>query len=419
MRLVEIEGERCILAVTRDVSEKRRMEVALRESESRFRLLAENSTDLISRHTPDLTYRYVSPASRVLLGYEPDEMIGRSMYGFIHPDDVAAVTASHRMLREQAMPVVVTCRLRRRDGGTAWLESSSRAIRDDVSGEVSEIQMSSRDVSERILAAEREREHERQLFQAAKLVSLGTLVSGVAHEINNPNNFIRLNVQNLLEFWPDVREACRQVAGEDRDHRLHGIPHETAYGMVDSLLGGIQEGSRRIEKLVVNLRDFARGDEGTLTESVDLNAVVRSAVMIARNGIFKATEAFVFDEGVGLPPVRGNYHQIEQVVLNLITNACQSLPSHERGITVSTDMEPQTGEVVLRVADEGSGIPADILPRIIDPFFTTKRGAGGSGLGLAVSSRIVANHGARMEFASDVGRGTTVTVRFPGTGVNR
>jgi polar amino acid transport system substrate-binding protein len=269
-----------------------------------------------------------------------------------------------------------------------------------------------------VSASEREREHERQLFQAAKLVSLGTLVSGVAHEINNPNNFIRLNVQNLLEFWPDVREACRRASGDDPECRLHGIPNETAYRMVDSLLNGIEEGSRRIEKLLVNLRDFARGDEGALDESVDLNAVVRSAVMIARSGIYRATEVFAFSEAAGLPPVRGNYHQIEQVVLNLITNACQALPSRERGITVSTDREPGTGGAVLRVEDQGSGIPADILPRITDPFFTTKRGVGGSGLGLAVSSRIVANHGARMEFDSEVGRGTTVTVTFPGTGAN-
>jgi polar amino acid transport system substrate-binding protein len=276
-----------------------------------------------------------------------------------------------------------------------------------------EIQAASRDISERVAAQDREREHEQQLFQASKLASLGTLVSGIAHEINNPNNYIRLNSQNLGEFWADIRAILDETAPADGPLRLRGIPYETARGMVEDLLRGIGEGSQRIEKLLRNLRDFARGDEGALDEAVDMNAVVASGVMIVQSLVQKSTDALSIREHPSLARVRGNYHQLEQVVINLVTNACQALPSRDRKITIETRMEDGGKWVVLLVTDEGIGIPPGDMKRLLDPFFTTKREMGGSGLGLPVSARIVENHGGRMSFQSEVGKGTMVTVRLP------
>jgi PAS domain S-box-containing protein len=413
--IIEIEGVKRVLSITRDMTERRKMEEALRDSEARFRLLAENSTDLISRHTPEGVYLYVSPSCTTLLGYSPAQLLGRSAYEFFHPEDLEAIRESHGTILEMDTAYTVSYRIRRADGSWTWFESASRAIRDPATGQVMEIHSSGRDISERHRAQEREREHELALFQASKMASLGTLVSGIAHEINNPNNFIRLNSQNLREFWGDIR-TIMDAADAGGPLSLHGIPWETARGMVDDLLGGIGEGSSRIEKLLLNLRDFARGDEGRLNETVEMNAVVRSAVMIVRNLIQKSTDSFVVRETPGLPIVRGNYHQIEQVVINLVTNACQALPARDRGVTIETGMEDGGEWVVLRVIDEGIGIPPENLTRVIDPFFTTRRQAGGSGLGLSVSSRIVQNHGGTMSFTSTVDTGTVVTVRFPASG---
>jgi signal transduction histidine kinase len=281
---------------------------------------------------------------------------------------------------------------------------------------VIEIQCASRDISERMQALEREREHELQLFQTAKLASLGTLVSGIAHEINNPNNFIRLNSQNLQEFWKDIRSILDSSARTDSALRLKGIPYGEARGIVEDLLGGIGSGSARIEKLLLNLRDFARGDEGGLDEMVGLNEVVISGVMIVQNLIQSSTDCFSVRASPSLPPVRGNYHQLEQVVINLVTNACQAIPSRDKKIAIETRMEDGEKWVALVVADEGIGIAPDDLPRVVDPFFTTKRQRGGSGLGLAVSSRIIQNHGGSMSFNSEIGKGTVATVRMPAAG---
>jgi polar amino acid transport system substrate-binding protein len=189
--------------------------------------------------------------------------------------------------------------------------------------------------------------------------------------------------------------------------------------MVENLLKGIGEGSKRIERLLLNLRNFALGDEGGLNEMVELNGVVRSGVMIVQNLIQKSTDSFSIRPAPSLPAVRGNYHQLEQVVINLVTNACQALPSRERSIEIETTVEGQGEWVALTVRDEGIGIPESNIPRVTDPFFTTKRAAGGSGLGLAVSSRIVQNHGGTMSFSSVVGKGTEVTVRIPAGGSTR
>ena len=164
--------------------------------------------------------------------------------------------------------------------GPSYFNTTLVPVKDDT-GSVARLIAVARDFTGRKRAEAREKEHERQIFQAAKLASLGTLVSGIAHEINNPNNFIRLNVaelQRVLAGHPPGSWTRR--GGWGAASMLRGIPVRTARGMLEDLVGGIEEGSKRIEKLVVNLRDFARGDEGELTESVDVNAVIDSAVMI-------------------------------------------------------------------------------------------------------------------------------------------
>ena len=182
--------------------------------------------------------------------------------------------------------------------------------------------------------------------------------------------------------------------------------------MVEDLLRGVVEGSRRIENLLVDLRDFARGDEGALDKVVDLNAAVNSAILIIADFVRKSTRRFSFRAASGLPRVKGNYYQLEQVVINLVNNACHALDSPDKMISVETRIDGE-GYVALVVKDEGIGIQAENLQHLMDPFFTTRRERGGSGLGLAVTSRIVRNHGGTMHFASEVGSGTTATVRFP------
>jgi len=134
---------------------------------------------------------------------------------------------------------------------------------------------------------------------------------------------------------------------------------------------------------------------------------VQAAVRLADNPLRKATSRFQAEYGDGLPPFRGNAQRIEQVVVNLILNACQALEAPEKAIQVATSWDPQGQALKLTVRDEGVGIPAENLAHLMDPFFTTRRDSGGTGLGLSVSAGIVKDHGGRLEFQSLPGQGTT------------
>jgi signal transduction histidine kinase len=236
-------------------------------------------------------------------------------------------------------------------------------------------------------------------------------VSGVAHEINNPNNFIMLNGRICSRVWADVQPILRQYHEAHGEFLLGGMPYSEAQPRIGQLIEGIGEGAQRIKHIVQNLRDFARRDTGDLDRPLDLNLVVESSVTLVRNLIDKSTSRFDLRLAPGLPPLRGNFQQLEQVLINLITNACQALPDRERGICVQTCAEE--GHVRVEVRDQGVGIPEANLKRILDPFFTTKQDTGGTGLGLSISYNIVKNHGGELAISSRPGEGTVAAVRLP------
>ena len=138
--------------------------------------------------------------------------------------------------------------------------------------------------------------------------------------------------------------------------------------------------------------------------------------MLVRNLLDKCTARFTLDLDSSLPRVTGNFQQLEQVVINLLTNACQALPDRDRGVAVATRFHAASARLSLEVRDEGVGIPTKNLAHVMDPFFTTKQSKGGTGLGLSISYNIVKNHGGDLAIASLPGTGTTVTVSLPVAG---
>jgi polar amino acid transport system substrate-binding protein len=150
-----------------------------------------------------------------------------------------------------------------------------------------------------------------------------------------------------------------------------------------------------------------------MNQSVDLNAVLRSAISLLSSMINKSTSHFSVNYGDDLPKLRGNSHRLEQVIINLIQNACQALPDVRRSLFLSTSYDQKMSSMVVKVQDEGIGISPDILHRITDPFFTTKSNSGGIGLGLSISSRIIKEHGGSLVFTSEPGKGTIAEIILP------
>lgn len=278
-------------------------------------------------------------------------------------------------------------------------------------GEVVGAAVIERDISERRRAEEAAAQQRQQLVQADKLASLGTLVAGVAHEISNPNSFIMLNAPVIRDIWTDLVPHLDTYRSEHEDFSVGAMPFEACREWVPTLLTDIETGAERIKAIVTSLKDYARQDPPTMRDEVDVNKVVQSAVNLTRSRLDKATHHFTMSLDPDLPAVRGSFQRVEQVVVNLLLNACDALPTSESAIHIATRRVQDRVEI--EVIDEGSGMDERTLERIRDPFFTTKRNSGGTGLGVSISDGIVHEHGGTMHFASEPGRGTSVTVALP------
>jgi len=258
-----------------------------------------------------------------------------------------------------------------------------------------------------------ERQMKKELIQADKMISLGVLVSGMAHEINNPNHLIMSNTPLLIDAWQSSVPVLERYYRKNGDFSLGGLPYSRMREEIPQLFEGIIEGSVRIHQIVKDLKDYARKEEVDMDQDVDLNLAVKNAVRLTRNLIDEKTDCFSLACGSSLPMVRGNLQKLEQVVINLIQNACQAISDRDQGLEITTFLEPDRNCLCVRVRDQGHGIPESLLDRIMDPFFTTRRGQGGTGLGLAVCLNIVTTHEGKIEVTSKLGQGSVFTVSLP------
>lgn len=257
---------------------------------------------------------------------------------------------------------------------------------------------------------------QQQLIQADKMTSLGILVSGVAHEINNPTGLLLLNLPIIREVWHDCEDILEQHYQERGDFLLGGLAYSQMRQEIPVLLTDMNDAAHRIKRIVNDLKDFSRPESDSARAPFELNDIVATAVRLAENSINNSTDRFKVNYAHSLPAVDGNAQRIEQVIINLILNACQSLNDRASAITVTTYREQGSSQVVVQITDEGCGIEARNLTRLLDPFFTTRREEGGTGLGLSVSSGIVQAHGGQLTFESKPKQGTRVTLTLPISG---
>lgn len=291
-------------------------------------------------------------------------------------------------------------------GTVVW----SRTLQKLVAQRTAEL---AQEAAERKRALEELKLHQDKLIQADKMASLGILVAGVAHEINNPNGLILLNMPILKEVYQDAEEVLEERFHSQGDFTLGGLPYSRMRNEVPHLLEEMQGGANRIKRIVEELKDFARQNTSAAFEPVNLNGVAQAAVRLVDATLRGSTTRFTARYAAGIPPILGNAQRIEQVVINLLLNACQALPDMERGISLTTACDQREGTVTLTLADEGLGIAPEHIPHLTDPFFTTKRESGGTGLGLSVSAAIVKEHNGTLTFESAPGSGTTVTLTLP------
>ncbi len=256
-----------------------------------------------------------------------------------------------------------------------------------------------------------EKTYEEQLQRADQMSALGQLVSGVGHEINNPNQFIRGNVKILKQALEDILPIVDQYQADHPDLKVARLPYSFFREHIMVLVDDMAHGSERIKVIVDGLKRFARRDEGQPIEQVDLNTLIEACSRLVHNEVHQRAELELELEP-DLPTFMGNSQKIEQVLVNLLVNAAQAIPDDRKGRIVVRS-RTQSGHVVLEVEDNGRGMNEKTQKQIFDPFFTTKRARGGTGLGLAIAHRILEEHKGSIAVASEVGQGTRFTVGLP------
>jgi PAS domain S-box-containing protein len=368
-----------------DISERKVTELALRQSEERFRALIDGAPDGIAiLRGPNIAFLNAA-AARMLGAESPEAALGTPITAFLHPEDAKLAAARIGQLYRTGarLPEPAEYRSRSREGQELSVEIS--AIPTEYQGKPAVLAFA-RDVTERKAIQAR-------LVEADRLAALGVLSAGIAHEINNPLAYLLLNLEYLSRELPS-------------------LPQDTS--KLDALMVRVRDachGAERVASIVRDLRTFARADEGG-RGPVDVRTALESALNIAGNEIKQ--KATLLRDYEPVPPVDANPNRIEQVLLNLLLNAVQSLPAPETpGQEIRARLRSHDGQVAIIIEDTGMGISDELLGKIFDPFFTTKPVGVGTGLGLPICRSIVRGLGGEITVRSTPGLGSQVTVTLP------
>jgi signal transduction histidine kinase len=253
---------------------------------------------------------------------------------------------------------------------------------------------------------------EEQMFQSYKLASLGKLVAGVAHEINNPNTFILGNLKIVQEAFDDIFPILDKQYEKAPELKIARLNYHMFRDNISVLVKDMVNGANRTKKIVEDLRNFAKKDEEQINEDVDLNYIIKNNLTLTQKHVKKYAQLEI-DLNENIPLFKGNANKIEQVLLNLTMNASEAIENGHGLIKIKTDYDEARKEIVLYISDNGIGIEDSVIKNIFDPFFTTKRNKGGIGLGLSITYGIVKDHHGKIEVESKKGVGTTFIIRFP------
>lgn len=258
------------------------------------------------------------------------------------------------------------------------------------------------------------RKLERQLMLSEKLASLGLLVSGIAHEINNPNNFISFNLPILREYLDQIIPVMDEHAAGRDDLEILGMSYQEFREDLFELLDNMQHGSERINSTVSGLREFSRGDDLSQWRMVDPGGVVDKAVALCQGKIKGLVRTFEVRVAEGLPMIFSSPHILEQILINLLINAAQAGDKPDSRVLLWVDRAGSgRRELAFTVQDNGSGMSRETLNKIFDPFYTTKKPGEGTGLGLYICHNLVQSLGGRIEVDSAEGQGSTFRLVVP------
>jgi two-component system, NtrC family, sensor kinase len=439
-----LNGKSVLHGVWRDIRDRKIAEQALKENETKYRHLVEMSQDFIWSVDAEGYYTFVNRAVKTIFGYEPEEMLGHHFTDFETPEQIQKdLEIFQRILQGESMFRYESKHLTK-DGELIYLMFNAIVLRDEV-GNLLGTTGTASNVSDRKQAELKlrqqasELEHtleelqrtQAQVLQSEKMSSLGQLVAGVAHEINNPVSFIYGNldpasdyIQDLLHLvhlyqtyhpnhHPQIQSA---MAAMDLDFVIEDLP---------KLLDSLRMGADRIQKIVLSLRNFSRMDEAEI-KAVNLHEGIDNTLMILEHRLKAQPDReaiqVIRDYGT-LPLIECYAGQLNQVFMNLLGNAIDALEEGQQTeakqsafiptITITTQTTDRDCVNII-ISDNGSGIPAYVQKRLFDPFFTTKPVGKGTGMGLSISYQIITEkHHGTLKCVSSPGNGAQFVIEIP------
>jgi PAS domain S-box-containing protein len=362
-----------------DITERIEVQERLRREQEFVRQLVANFPEMIAVLDLEGKYTFVSSRIQELLGRSAEQVIGKSLGTFAHPDDLSRLRSSlQRFSSGDLKHAQIEYRTRHADGSWRMLRASVSPLFDS-GGKMNGIIASARDVTGA-------KEAEKKKLQIEKLAAMGEMMAGVAHELNNPLTAI-LGVSDLI----------RDRAADDATRRQADL---------------VLKQARRAAGIVQNLLAFSRPSPLT-SQKVNPKEIIQQVVDQQREPLRQKNVAIELTDPSQLPMIEGDARLLQQVFVNLVENAEQAITAAKDGGTIHISVRNDDGKVVFIFSDDGPGIPGENLPKIFDPFFTTKRPGGGTGLGLTICLAIVKEHGGTIEVESSAGEGARLSVILP------
>ena len=257
------------------------------------------------------------------------------------------------------------------------------------------------------------REIQPQLQQAQKMETLGTLVAGVAHEINNPINLMLYNIPLLKKIWVDLLPILMERKQIEPERKFGGFAYDFLTDNLDQLIADMEMAAHRIAKTVSDLKNYSRQSNVAEKMPLQVNSAVKNALRLAQSTLRKSDVNIKLNLADDLPDIEGNLQSIEQIVLNITINAIHAVNHNQGEIEIKTGLRIKDGMVYIRISDNGRGISPEIADKIFLPFVTDKQSEGGTGLGLSVTYSLVKALDGVIDFETSRGRGTSFNVYLP------
>jgi PAS domain S-box-containing protein len=389
MIVYEDERPARLVGSLQDIHERKTAEAALREREERLRILTDDAPVLLCMIDSDDNLSFANSRFLEFFGRTLDDMAkgGWDWMSDVHPDDLPEVKRIYFEALQKHKSTEFEHRVRRYDGEYRWVRETEVA-RFEPDGRFAGFVGALVDITDRKRAEEELARQREALYQSEKLNALGSLLAGVAHELNNPLSVVVGQATMLSDAAADPKTAERAEK--------------------------IRRAADRCARIVRSFLSLARRKTPEMT-AVQLNVVIEMAVELLSYQLRTADVGLTLDLAPDLPPLLADADQLNQVVTNLVHNALQALGevSRQRRLTISTRRHGGNGSLQLSVADNGPGVPPDLRTRVFEPFFTTKSPGAGTGIGLSLCLGIVASHGGSIRVEETPGGGATFIVELP------